>query len=160
MTRVRRQTPDSPFRMKLALFRHRILWCILFASLASALPAAARDSLNQVCIGFITLENRVLPKSIEKLVVVYKDHRSGADKREISLSISRAGGNTIYHGTTITSLAVAHVKIVNDADQNDVLFDGTVEAISGGIELIGKYFTADNPKGQSIKATLECNEIP
>jgi hypothetical protein len=40
------------------------------------------------------------------------------------------------------------------------LFDGTVEYVSGRVELVGKYFAADNPNRVTIKAALAGDEIP
>jgi hypothetical protein len=123
-------------------------------------PTLAKDFLHEVCIGFITLDSPTPPKTIEKLVFVYDDHRSGADKRKITVSASRAGGNKIYQGRNISDGIVTPLKIVNVDDPKDVLFDGTVEYLSGGIELVGKYFAAGNPKGVTIKTTLVGDEIP
>lgn len=133
-----------------------ILTCLV---LVSTLNSFAGDAIRQVCIGFISLDNGNSPKNIEKLVVVYSDQRSGADKRKITLSAVRNGKT--YAGSDIAAASVAHVKVANVTDQKDVLFDGTVEGLDGGkgIELVGDY-TTDAGKVQSIKATLESSEIP
>lgn len=52
------------------------------------------------------------------------------------------------------------LKIINIDDPNDVLFYGTVEYVSGGVERVGKYFAADNPNGVTIKPALLGDEIP
>jgi hypothetical protein len=147
--------------MKSILCGSRIITLLLSSSLLLTVPALARDSLREVCIGFITLDSPTPPKTIEKLVLVYDDHRSEkGDKRQITVSISQAGGNRIYQGKNISDGILTPLKIVNADDPNDVLFDGTVEYISGGVELAGKYFAAGNPTGVTIKATLVGEEIP
>jgi hypothetical protein len=146
--------------MKSIIRACRVSTLLLSSSLALTVPALAKDFLHEVCIGFITLDSPTPPKTIEKLVLVYDDHRSGADKRKITVSISQSGGNKIYQGTNISDGIVTPLKIVNVDDPKDVLFDGTVEYVSGGVELVGKYFTAGNPKGVTIKATLVGDEIP
>ena len=138
----------------------RITTLLLSSSLLLTVPALAKDFLHEVCIGFVTLDTPTPPKRVEKLVLLYDDHRSGVDKRKITVSISQAGGNKIYQGTNISDGIVTPLKIVNVDDQKDVLFDGTVEYVSGGVELVGKYFTADNPKGVMIKTALVGDEIP
>ena len=146
--------------MKSIIRGSRITTILLSCSLVLTVPALAKDYLHEVCIGFVTLDSPVPLKTLEKLVLVYDDHRSGADKRKITVSISQAGGNKIYQGTNISDGIVTPLKIVNVDDQKDVLFDGTVEYVSGGVELVGKYFTADNPKGVMIKTALVGDEIP
>jgi hypothetical protein len=146
--------------MKSIIRACRLIAFLLSSSLVLTVPALAKDFLHEVCIGFITLDSPTPPKTIERLVLVYDDHRSGADKRKITVSISQAGGNRIYQGTNISDGIITLLKIVNVGDPNDILFDGTVEYVSGGIELVGKYFTAANPKGVTIKATLVGDEIP
>lgn len=146
--------------MKRIIRRRRITTLLLSSSLLLTVPALAKDFLREVCIGFVTLDSPTPPKTLEKLVLVYDDHRSGADKRKITVSISQAGGNKIYQGTNISDGIVTPLKIVNVNDPQDVLFDGTVEYISGGVELVGKYFAAGNPKGVIIKTTLVGDEIP
>jgi len=133
---------------------------LLLFSLLLPLPALARDSLREVCIGFVTLDSPTPPKTLEKLVLIYDDHRSErGDKRQITVSISQAGGNRRYQGTNLSDGLVTPLRIVNVDDPNDVLFDGTVEYIAGGIELVGKYFASGNPKGVTIKAALVGEEI-
>jgi len=146
--------------MKSIIRGSRITTLLLSCSLVLTVPALAKDSLHEVCIGFVTLDTPTPPKTVEKLVLVYGDHRSGVDKRKITVSISQAGGNKIYQGTNISDGIVTPLKIVNVDDPKDVLFDGTVEYVSGGVELVGKYFTAGNPKGVMIKTTLVGDEIP
>jgi hypothetical protein len=146
--------------MKSIVRRSRIITLLLSSSLVLTIPTLAKDFLREVCIGFVTLDSPVPLKTLEKLVLVYDDHRSGADKRKITVSISQAGGNRIYQGTNISDGIVTPLKIANVDDPNDILFDGTVEYISGGIELVGKYFPAGNPKGMTIKTTLVGDEIP
>jgi hypothetical protein len=146
--------------MKSKIRGNRIITLFLSCSLVLTVPTLAKDFLREVCIGFITLDSPAPPKTLEKLVLVYDDHRSGADKRKITVSISQAGGNKIYQGTNISDGIVTPLKIANVDDPKDVLFDGTVEYVSGGIELVGKYFTADNPKGVMIKTALVGDEIP
>ena len=146
--------------MKSIIRGSRITTLFLSSSLLLTVPALAKDYLHEVCIGFVTLDTPTPPKTVEKLVLVYDDHRSGVDKRKITVSISQAGGNKIYQGTNISDGIVTPLKIVNVDDQKDVLFDGTVEYVSGGVELVGKYFTAGNPKGVMIKTTLVGDEIP
>ena len=124
------------------------------------MPALARDYLHEVCIGFITVDGSTPPKTLEKIVLVYDDHRSGAEKRKITVSISHAGGNKIYQGTNLSDGIKTPLKIINVDDPNDVLFDGTVEYVNGGVELVGKYFAAGNPNGVTIKAALVGEEIP
>ena len=120
----------------------------------------AKGYLHEVCIGFITLDSPTPPKTLERIVLVYDDHRSVTDKRKITVSISHAGGNKIYQGTNLSDGIKTPLKIINIDDPNDVLFDGTVEYVSGGVELVGKYFAADNPNGVTIKAALVGDEIP
>jgi hypothetical protein len=136
----------------------------IIALLASVLlsfapKALAADFTHQVCIGLITLDTGDSLKSIEKLVLVYDDHRSGADKRKITVSLVHNGKT--YSGFEITASSVAHVKVANVADRKDILFDGTVEGLEGakGIEIIGNYTVATG-KVQPIKATLESADIP
>ena len=146
--------------MKSIIRGSRITTILLSCSLVLTVPALAKDYLHEVCIGFVTLDTPTPPKTVEKLVLVYDDHRSGVDKRKITVSISQAGGNRIYQGSNISDGIVTSLKIANVRDPKDVLFDGTVEYISGGIELVGKYFPAGNPKGMTIKTTLVGDEIP
>jgi hypothetical protein len=138
----------------------RVLTLLLSLSVVLTVPARARDFLHEVCIGFITLDSPAPPKTIEKLVLVYDDHRSGSGKRKITVSISRAGGNKIYQGTNVSDGILTPVKIINVDDPEDVLFDGTVEYVNGGVELVGRYFTESNPKGVTIKTALVGDEIP
>jgi hypothetical protein len=147
--------------MKFIVWESGIAVLLLSFSFVLPVPALARDSLREVCIGFFTLDSPSSPKTLEKLVLVYDDHRSEkGDKRQITVSISQAGGNRIYQGTNLSDGLVTPLKIVNVDDPKDVLFDGTVEYVSGGVELVGKYFAAGNPKGVVIKATLVGEEIP
>jgi hypothetical protein len=146
--------------MKSIIRGNRIITLLFSSLLILTVPTLAKDSLREVCIGFITLDSPASPKTLAKLVLIYDDHRSGADKRRITVSTSQAGGNKIYQGTNISDGIVTPVKIVNVDDPKDVLFDGTVEYVSGGIELVGKYFTADNPNGVMIKTALVGDEIP
>jgi len=123
-----------------------------------------RDSLNQVCIGFITMPvGDGSGKSLEKLVVIFEDHRAadGANRQLTVTTISFE--DKVYKGSVITGDDIAPLKIVNVDDQKDILFDGTIEPLvrSEGIELVGKYF---NPlvdhKPQPIRAALEGSNIP
>jgi hypothetical protein len=145
--------------MKSIIRGSSVIALLLFSSLVLTVPTLAKDFLHEVCIGFITLDSPTASKKIEKLVLVYDDHRSsGGDKRKITVSISRA--DTIYQGTNISDGSVTPLKIVNVDDPSDVLFDGTVEYLSGGVELVGKYFAAGDTNGVAIKTTLVGDEIP
>jgi hypothetical protein len=146
--------------MKSIILGNRIITLLFSSLLILTVPTLGKDFLREVCIGFITLDSPAPPKTLARLVLIYDDHRSGADKRRITVSTSQAGGNKIYQGTNISDGIVTPVKIVNVDDPKDVLFDGTVEYVSGGVELVGKYFTADNPKGVMIKTALVGDEIP
>jgi hypothetical protein len=146
--------------MKAIIRRNRLITLLFSSSLLLTIPVLARDSLREVCIGFVTLDSPTPPKTVETLALVYDDHRSGADKRQITVSISQAGGNRIYQGSNISDGIVTSLKIANVRDPKDVLFDGTVEYVNGGIELAGRYFTAGNPKGMTIKTALVGYEIP
>ena len=146
--------------MKSKIRRGGLITLILSSSLVLAVPGSAKDFLHEVCIGFVTLDSSTPPKTVETLALVYDDHRSGPDKRKITVSVSQAGGNRIYQGTNISDGIVTSLKIANVDDPKDVLFDGTVEYVSGGIELAGRYFTAGNLKGTIIKTALVGYEIP
>jgi hypothetical protein len=146
--------------MKSKIRRGRLITLLLSSSLVMTVPGLAKDFLREVCIGFVTLDSPTPPKTVETLALVYDDHRSGADKRKITVSISQAGGNRIYQGTNISDGIVTSLKIANVDDPKDVLFDGTVEYVNGGVELAGQYFTAGNPKGMTIKTALVGYEIP
>jgi len=146
--------------MKSIIRRGRLITLFVSSSLVLTLPVLAKDFLREVCIGFVTLDSPTPPKTVETLALVYDDHRSGADKRKITVSISQAGGNRIYQGTNISDGIVTSLKLSNVDDPKDVLFDGTVEYVNGGIELVGRYFTAGNPKGMIIKTALVGYEIP